>query len=356
MKRRYRLYRIRNENVSNSFTLRDFWSHVVSYTQLGRVSKPKKAIFVVILALVLSTEQANFINITVQAEYSIDDEYISDHGLFTDKPMLTSSEVNSTILEYVIQPGDTIDDLVSRFHISASTITQANNLSRSAKLEAGKTLKILPVSGLLYTIAKGDSVAKVAGIYQVPAELIMYQNSITSDKDLKVGNQLIIPNGIEPVIVSNTVKRATTAKPTSKSSSGGYGSAPTGTAQQTKGTLNWPTTCRTISRGFNPAIPHWGVDCANSIGTSVYAAEAGKVITASAGTYGGGYGNYIIIDHGNGLKTLYAHLYKVGVSVGQQVERGEGIGLMGSTGRSTGPHLHFEVIVNNKKIDPYKYL
>lgn len=98
---------------------------------------------------------------------------------------------------------------------------------------------------------------------------------------------------------------------------------------------------------------HYGIDIANSSGTAIIAADGGTVTKAK---YEGSYGNMIIIDHGNGYQTAYAHLSKIGVHVGQKVDKGEWIGKMGSTGHSTGPHLHFEVRVNGVKKNPLNYL
>jgi murein DD-endopeptidase MepM/ murein hydrolase activator NlpD len=120
------------------------------------------------------------------------------------------------------------------------------------------------------------------------------------------------------------------------------------------GTLGWPAFGTTFIRGFTGS--HTGYDLAAPKGTPIYAAESGTVEKVSTGTWGGGYGNYIIIDHGNGLKTLYGHLSTVSVSVGQAVDRGQNIAGMGSTGRSTGPHLHFEVIDGGVKRNPSNYL
>lgn len=337
-------------------SFRDFMQKAIDYASLKRVSPLKKTVFVIIISLLLSTEQFNFM--TAKADFSLESEYITNEDIFMEKPMVNSGDVINDIIDYVVQSGDTLDSLTEKFHISASTITVVNNLKRNPTLEEGQKLKILPVTGLLHIVKKGDSIAYISSTYDVPAELVMYQNNLSSDKELKVGQELIIPNGVEPLPPSATPTKPkpSTSNRTTGSINGGVGDAPASKASPTSGTFNWPATCRVITRGFNPAIPHWGIDCANSQGTPVYAAESGTVIKASVGTWGGGYGNHVIIDHGNGITTIYGHLYKVGVTVGQHVDRGEGIGLMGTTGNSTGPHLHFEVVVNGKKTNPNKYL
>ena len=117
--------------------------------------------------------------------------------------------------------------------------------------------------------------------------------------------------------------------------------------------MAWPTNGHTITQYFSWRHP--GVDIANHIGTPVYAADSGVVLIAQGG-YNGGYGNTIVIDHGGGKKTRYGHASRLLVKPGQVVEKGEEIMLMGSTGRSTGPHLHFEVIINGAKYNPLSYV
>jgi murein DD-endopeptidase MepM/ murein hydrolase activator NlpD len=137
---------------------------------------------------------------------------------------------------------------------------------------------------------------------------------------------------------------------------GGFGPAPADKVIDTGGKFAWPALCTSITGKFNPKMSYWGIGCANKKGTPIYAADNGTVIKTSVSTWAEGYGNHIIIDHGNGIKTIYAHLYQIGVSEGQEVKRGQGIGLMGTTGRSTGPHLHFEVVIKGGKVDPMDYL
>jgi len=350
-RRRVRLYRARKQDETSP-CFSEFIKNAWNSFSFKRISLVKKCFIIIAIGLFVSFDQVNFMTLTAQADFSIDSETISDEDIFVDKPIITRSEVANEIIQYVVQPGDTISSLSERFQVTASTISNANGLSRSANLDIGQKLKIPPVTGLLYKVKNGDSIAKIAGIYSVPPELIRYQNDIDSDKSLKVGQEIIIPNGIPP---QPTASKSSSGKKSS-APSGGYQDAPDSSAPETGGTFTWPSACRIITRGFNPRISHWGLDCANSQGTPIYAADSGTVVKASTGTWGGGYGNHVIIDHGNGIKTIYAHMYSVGVSVGQNVARGEALGLMGTTGRSTGPHLHFEVIVNGTKTNPMKYL
>ncbi len=135
---------------------------------------------------------------------------------------------------------------------------------------------------------------------------------------------------------------------------GNSGGSATGT-----GNLVWPSYCTYISSRQGPRVHpitgeyknHGGTDIAASYGSAIYAADSGKVVSSSDG-WNGGWGNYVMIDHGNGMQTLYAHMSSRAVSVGQTVSRGQTIGYVGSTGMSTGPHLHFEMYINGSRIDP----
>lgn len=138
------------------------------------------------------------------------------------------------------------------------------------------------------------------------------------------------------------------------SSGGNSGGSSVGT-----GNLVWPSYCTYITSRQGPRVHpitgkyknHGGTDIGASYGSAIYAADSGKVVSSSDG-WNGGWGNYVMIDHGNGMQTLYAHMSSRAVSVGQTVSRGQTIGYVGSTGMSTGPHLHFEMYVNGARIDP----
>jgi len=170
-----------------------------------------------------------------------------------------------------------------------------------------------------------------------------------SEDTLVVDKELIIPGGIMP------------APPRNSNTSGSrvsYSNSWQPSASQlpsidSAGSLVKPSNNCRYTQYYH--YGHYAIDCAAPVGTPLYAAESGTVTKVSTGSWGGGYGNHIVIDHGNGLKTLYAHMNVVYVSEGQWVGRGENIGEMGNTGRSTGPHVHFEVIKNGVKQNPLSY-
>lgn len=240
-----------------------------------------------------------------------------------------SKPKNGTISVYVVRQGDTLSSIAKMFDVSPNTILWANDLSRASALKAGQVLTILPVTGVKYTVKKGDTLSSVSKRYGASAEEIMSYNGLDT-ATLAVGAEIIIPDG-ELAAASTPAKPA--VKPgagvtvrTVSTVSAGYFSAPLERYVKTQGI-----------HGYN------GVDLAAPIGTSIMAAAGGDVMVAKSSGYNGGYGEYVVIQHENGSQTLYAHMSRVDVVPGESVAKGEVIGAVGSTGKSTGAHLHFEV-------------
>lgn len=244
------------------------------------------------------------------------------------------------VIEYVIEQGDTISGIAQKFDISVATILWSNNLTYYSIIRPGKTLKIPPTTGLLHTVKKGESLSAIAKKYKSDVDKILESNKLTSADQVSIGQELIIPDGVKPAsrITRHVVPISIFTPPKATIDAG------------TK--LLWPTSARKITQYYwwrHPAI-----DIGGRTGTPVYAAESGVVETA--GWSRGGYGYYIIINHGNGIKTLYAHASKLLVKKGEKVSRGQTIMLIGSTGWSTGPHVHFEVRVSGYKRNPLNYI
>lgn len=250
-----------------------------------------------------------------------------------------------SVIEYTVKAGDNISSIARRFGISVNTVLWANNLSALSTIKQGAVLKILPQSGVLHKVVRGDTIQSIANKYKISGESIINANSLSAAGYLQVGQNLIIPGGQKITtataggnsynaisIIKNIVK-PTAAKPSSAR-------------------MQWPTQGYRITQYYSAR--HTGLDVANKTGTPLYAADDGVVEKASWST--GGYGNMILVNHGGGLQTRYAHASKIYVRSGQTVSRGEVIGLMGSTGRSTGPHLHFEVILNGRRLNPLNYI
>lgn len=253
----------------------------------------------------------------------------------------SSVDTKNTITVYTVENGDTISGIAGKFGISVNTIRWANDLNSKDSIKVGDKLTILPITGVQYKVKNGDTISGIAKKYDADSKEILTFNGFDDAKGLKAGMEIIIPNG-EPMVVS--APKTNTSTKTSSAT----------TKEVKSDTKNTTTPTTTTASGYTLPIPgsiltqgiHGSnaVDFGAPVGTTVKAALSGEVILAKGnGAYNGGYGNYIVIKHSNGTQTLYAHLSQVQVSVGDSVSSGQTIGKSGNTGRSTGPHLHFEV-------------
>ena len=261
-----------------------------------------------------------------------------------------NAQTRGEIVEYVVQLGDTVSSIANSFGISVNTVLWANNLGNYSLIRPGDTLSIMPFSGLLYSVKSGDTLSKIANTYKIASEDIALHNNISADSSLKIGQKLILPGATKIVAVAPS--RTTSASAyTGVSVIKDLVKAPA--IQASGDDMVWPAEGKRITQYFSWA--HNGLDIANKTGTAIYAAEEGTVEISASG-WNGGYGNTIVINHGNGKKTRYGHLSVLYVKVGDSVAKGENIGTMGSTGRSTGPHLHFEVVINGTRYNPLNYI
>lgn len=276
------------------------------------------------------------------------DTILKPSFLFENITSTPKTEQRREITEYTVQLGDTISSIANRFGLTVNTILWANNLSINSLIRPGNTLNIPPVSGLVYSVKSGDNLSKIATTYKIEVSEIIKQNDLKENESLKIGQKLILPGAARIVPVSRPTPPRT---PSTTTPSSNVSKLPP--TQSTSGSMAWPAEGRRITQYFSWA--HNGLDIANKSGTAIYAAEAGTVEIAATG-WNGGYGNTILINHGNGKKTRYGHLTTLYVKVGDRVEKGENIGTMGSTGRSTGPHLHFEVVINGTRYNPLNYI
>lgn len=254
----------------------------------------------------------------------------------------------TSIVEHVVQPGEVIGKIAEQYGVSVATILWANNLSVRSYIRPGDRLKILPTDGIIHTVKKGETVSKIAQLYKANQDAIVTFNRMQRDgADIVVGEQLIIPGGAKPTVVVYN-------PPVRRDSALSSIAAPPPSIDAPAG-LNylWPTSVQRITQYYG--LRHTGVDIAGPVGSPLYAARSGRVVKSTCG-WNGGYGCYIIIDHGSGVQTLYGHASKLYVSAGDDVEQGQTIALMGSTGRSTGPHVHFEVRVNGRRANPLQYV
>ena len=261
-------------------------------------------------------------------------------------PGVTEPARRTEIILYAVQPGDVISKIAETYGVSVETILWANGLTVRSYIRPGDTLKILPITGVVHAVKRGDTLGKIAQAYGVPLEEIISANTLSADgSGIKPGQELLIPNGRIRQAAPAPVRRYTALSNVA---------APPPSAEAPAGSgYLWPTAARRISQYFG--WRHTAVDVAGPVGTAIYASRAGTVIKSQNG-WNGGYGNYIILDHGDGVQTLYGHNSKLLVSVGEYVSQGQTISLMGSTGRSTGPHVHFEVRVSGKRQNPLRYV
>lgn len=241
------------------------------------------------------------------------------------------------IVVYTVAAGDTPGSIAERFNISLNTLLWANNLRDKSSIKIGDTLIILPVSGVKYQVKKGDTIESIAKKFK-PRDIgddfqgftndILNYNGLAVNETLGVGSEIIIPDG-----------EVSSVSPSPSSGSGkgtsrfyglpefiGYYLRPVLGGRKTQGI-----------HGYN------GVDLANSCGQPIFASAPGTVIVSRVSGWNGGYGRYVVISHSNNTQTLYAHMDKIFVDPGQNVGQGATLGITGSTGRSTGCHVHFEI-------------
>ncbi len=251
----------------------------------------------------------------------------------------------SEIITYTVESGDTLSSIASDFNITLNTLLWANNLSVRSTLQPGKELEILPISGVRHKVASGDTLSRIANKYDVEADEILAFNALADASDLSIGESLIIPGGT----VAAPVATRSTSRIFSPSTSGSSSSiAPTTSGS---GNMVWPTDLRVITQYYGWA--HTGLDIDCHFTHDNYAADDGVVQFVG---WKGGYGYTVEINHGNGIVTRYGHHASMYVSAGQQVAKGTPIGRCGTTGRSTGTHLHFEVIAGGGFRNPLEYI
>ncbi|MEI6378115.1 MAG: peptidoglycan DD-metalloendopeptidase family protein [Candidatus Falkowbacteria bacterium] len=273
-------------------------------------------------------------------------------GITTERSIPTRSEP----IDYVVQAGDTLSTIARKFAISVGTVLWENKLAANSYIRPGDKLTILPATGVMHSVKRGESIKSIVAKYDISLDELLSVNRLASDAKVKIGQRLMIPGG-EPLDNGTAVAtRPRTTTPV-RNTSGNYAPARTVAAQASAhpmaGTkLNWPTEGFRITQYYSWA--HNGLDIANKVGTPIYAAAAGTVETA--GWNNGGYGNQIVINHGGGMKTRYGHMSALSVHVGDTVTKGQYIGAMGSTGHSTGPHVHFEVMINGRRYNPLNYV
>jgi len=259
-----------------------------------------------------------------------DDEKLKNELLLSEKTdfSLPSEDTPLKVKTYKVKPGESLSQIAKKFGVSVDTICGSNSLTSYDNVPAGTVLRIPNKDGILYNMKAGNSVAGLAARYRIPVEKILAENRLTNPDFVPVGELVFIPD----------------AKP--QNIFDGY---------------LWPVGSRYVTCGFgwrrNPFNGgykefHKGIDIAARY-DSVKATKYGKVTYSG---WMGGYGYVVIIAHPGGWKSLYGHLSRVYVKEGQYVKQGQVVAKSGNTGRSTGPHLHFELIKQGDHTNPRKYL
>jgi murein DD-endopeptidase MepM/ murein hydrolase activator NlpD len=227
---------------------------------------------------------------------------------------------------YVVKSGDTLSQIAEMFGVSVNTVKWANNISAGSTIRPGETLVILPVTGVQHTVAKGETLKSIVKKYGGDLEEVLQYNGLAEGAALAVGDTIVIPHGEVAAPASSGSSAPRIVQGGGGPELVGYYLRPLLGGKKSQGL-----------HGYN------AVDLGAPAGTPILASAAGRVIVARTGGWNGGYGNYVVIAHENGTQTLYAHNSSNIVSAGQYVVQGQVIGYVGSTGRSTGAHLHFEV-------------
>ncbi|HEX2909721.1 MAG TPA: LysM peptidoglycan-binding domain-containing protein [Chloroflexia bacterium] len=277
-----------------------------------------------------------------------------------------SMPLRTKLYVYTIKPGDTTKSIAEKFGLNTQTLDKNNDLSKG--LKPGQQITILPVDGLIYTVKKGDTLDGVARYLGTSVDNIVNfkPNNVARGIALQSGQSLVVPGGDWPPPPPPTP--APQAKPAQVA--GSQGSKNTGTANRAPatapkavsnagratGSMVWPMR-GVITTYFGQPIwygIHKGLDISTGCGTPVIAADGGTVVEAGWSPYG--YGINAVIDHGNGIRTRYGHFSRVAVFLGQRVAKGQLVGYEGTTGNSTGCHLHFEVVVRGSYTDPLRWL
>lgn len=261
----------------------------------------------------------------------------------------------SDVVAYTVREDDTPSSIGAKFGISTNTILWANGIRDGDIIRPGDILVILPVSGVLHTVASGDDVTSIAQRYDADVGAIIARNGLAEDGAIRIGQKLIVPDGelrVAPRRLAQQREEPSAEEEGEQAGEAGTAasrSAPPSVRAAGSGFL-WPTVSRHVSQYFG--WRHTGVDIPNRGRPSVVAARSGKV---SFSGWLGGYGRLVILDHGDGLRTYYAHLGEAHAKTGETVSRGESIGRMGCTGRCTGPHVHFEVRSGGRPVNPLRY-
>ena len=277
------------------------------------------------------------------------------------------SRPRAEIVKYTVLEGDSVFGVAEKFGLNPETILWGNYfilLDNAHSLKPGQVLNILPVNGTYHEWQQGEGLNGVAQYYGVtPEDIINYPaNGLDAatigdfaNPNIPPGTMLIVPNGRREFVSWSAPLGVTRENPASARVLGAGACGPIAGGAVGYGVFVWPSNKQYLSGfDYSPSTNHWGIDIAGNEGEGVYATDAGVVVYAGWNDYG--YGNMIMIDHGSGFQSLYAHMSNFNVGCGQSVGQGDVIGAIGSTGRSSGAHLHFEIRATSSYVNPWDVL
>ncbi|MCF7830819.1 peptidoglycan DD-metalloendopeptidase family protein [Candidatus Gracilibacteria bacterium] len=243
-------------------------------------------------------------------------------------------------INYIVKSGDNPLKIAHKFGIKVSTLLWSNELNIKQQLQVGQKLRIPPTDGVYYKVQSMDTLGEIAKNHGIELPKIYAYNRIKKDTALQIDQEIFLPDAQKTFVARNITNIDETTDSESLESIGIRIRRPT------KGIL---------TQGFHKG--HYAIDISNKLNTPIYAAAGGKIIKADDG-WNYGYGNHIIVDHGNDVQTLYAHLNTIKVNIGDEIKTGQLVGLMGNSGRVFGPtgiHLHFELRIRGRKVNPNNY-
>ncbi|KKU25654.1 MAG: Peptidase M23 family protein [Candidatus Magasanikbacteria bacterium GW2011_GWA2_46_17] len=267
-------------------------------------------------------------------------------------PQATVAGKRREVIQYVVGDGDSLSSIAFQFGVSVATIMWENNLSLRSIIRPNDTLHIPPVTGVIHKVKRGDTLKKIASLYEAKIEDIVKFNKLKDNgSDLLAGESIVIPEGVKPQ--ARSIARVPRTLPSVRQ----VAAPPRSLQRPSLAGFVWPTSVRLITQYFS--WRHHALDIAGgNLSTPIYASKTGTVEISQCG-WNRGYGCYVVVNHGGGVKTLYGHNSKLLVSSGDHVDTGQTIALMGNTGRvrgRTGIHTHFEIQMNGVRVNPLGYV
>jgi hypothetical protein len=359
------IFRVGTHVLSIAIVLIAIWAlrSFYLYVQHADTGSPREAAFAAALPTPTSTGIPPILPAYVQVSQEDAVGIRREVLIHTTIPTRSRTEV----ITYTVQVGDTIFGIAEMFGLMPETILWGNYYTLADdphRLSPGQELNILPVNGTYHRWSEGEGLNGVARGYNVtPEDIINWAgNQLTPDTlgdwsnpNIEPGTMLVVPGGHREFVTWSapriTRDNPGVAKILGPGSCGTVMDGAMGT-----GTFIWPANNHWLSGyDYSPSTNHYGIDIAGELGDPIYASDNGVIVYAGWNNWG--YGNVIVIDHGGGWQTLYAHLSYVGVGCGQSVYQGGVIGSFGSTGNSSGPHLHFEMLHETYgKVNPWNFL